>query len=158
MYSAMKKVVLKVSKCRQTNPYVCGPAALKILIEFSGNKITQKQIIKISKPTPKEGTPPRRLISTAKKLRFKVFQKFNAKTKDVEKFISKGLPVMVVYQAWRGGHYSVIYGFDNKYFYVSDPAIDRGFRKIRKDLFVKRWHDYDAYGKLYKRWLMIIKR
>ncbi len=154
----MKKALLNTEKCRQNKPYTCGPASLKILLDFFGKKIPQNRLSILCKANSKDGTSPRNMIKTTKKFGFKITQKFNAKIKDIENYLKKGFPVMVAYQAWGGGHYSIIRGFNQKYFNFSDPAIDRGYRNINKKLFYKRWHDVDLHGKPYSRWLMVLKK
>lgn len=76
----------------------------------------------------------------------------------VENYVSKGWPVILLIQAWKDeddptpypedmedGHYVVVIGSDNQYFYIEDPWIIGSLVYIRKtDLYV-RWHGDTLY-------------
>ena len=153
----MKKAVLQIGTIRQPNNYVCGPATLKLVFDFFGKKISLDEIIFVAKSTFEGGTSPKNLIKTARKFGFKTLQKSNATITDIEKQIEKQFPVIIVYQAWGDGHYSVIYGFNKTYFFISDPAFEKGYRKIKKEVLVNSWHDFDMHGKPFNQWMMVIK-
>ena len=77
--------------------------------------------------------------------------------KDLEIFVSRGVPVIVLIQAWReeedmdkewadlwdDGHYVVVIGVDAKYVYFEEPSILGGIGYIPKGEFMDRWHDTD---------------
>ena len=83
---------------------------------------------------------------------------FNMTMDELEMFVGRGVPVIVLIQAWRGkedfdkewselwgdGHYVVVIGVDAKYVYCEDPSTLGGIGYIPKKEFMDRWHDYDT--------------
>ena len=83
---------------------------------------------------------------------------FNMTMNDLEIFVGRGVPVIVLIQAWRDeededkewidlwddGHYVVVIGVDAKYVYFEEPSILGGIGYIPKKEFMDRWHDYDT--------------
>ena len=148
---------IKVGSYRQKTGYTCGPAVLKIVLHYFGRNFSEKTILKAAGTTKKQGTSHEGLVYVLNKLGYKWVQKENATIQNIEFFIKKKLPVIVDYQAWHGGHYSVICGFDKTHLIVCDPAKDGGFRSINKKLFLKRWHDTGVLrGIKYHQWMMVV--
>lgn len=162
------EVVLKVGNCRQPDYGLCGPAALKIMLDYCGSTVSVSELAKLSE-TNHLGTSPRKLYAAAASLGYRVFQRMQATVDDVESYLRAGLPVLVAYQEYEGrkppknplldeGHYIVIYGSNDQEFLVSDPAKQTGgYRRIPKDFFSKNWYDHDELeDKLYKQWFMVV--
>jgi ABC-type bacteriocin/lantibiotic exporter with double-glycine peptidase domain len=151
----LKKVILPVGHHRQVTPWSCGPSALKIILDYYGNKINPKKIISSTQCTF-EGTLHKGLRNMLFGLGYKFIEKENASLDDIEELILKGMPVMVDYQAYHGGHYSTIIGYDQNRFFISDPASDKKYKWINKQDFLKRWHEEDEPGKIVKKWLLAV--
>lgn len=150
----MKKIHLKVNPFQETlNAGVCGPASVKIVLDYYGVNKSEKELAKLCGTTKSLGTAVEGLAKAFKQLGFKVSIKNNSSFADIEKWLAKGIPVIVDWFT-RGrqdysdsevadGHYSVVCGIDNKYIYLQDPEIG-GMRKLKKDDFMRVWFDFSG--------------
>lgn len=161
-------VKLPVGNYRQPETGLCGPAALKIILDYCNSNVSVNELAKLSE-TNNFGTSPEKLCAAAATLGYRVFHRMHATLDDVESFLKAGLPVLVAYQEYEGrkppknpaideGHYVVIYGSDDQEFLVSDPAKQTGgYKRINKQFFFKHWYDHDELeDKLYKQWFMTV--
>ena len=161
-------VKLLVGNYRQPETGLCGPAALKIILDYCGSNVSVNELVKLSE-TNQLGTSPAKLCVAAATFGHRVFQRQNATIDDVESYIKAGLPVLVAYQEYEGrkppkdpildeGHYVVIYGFNDEELLISDPAKETGgYRRVPKESFLKQWRDHDELeDKLYKQWFMTV--
>ena len=84
----------------------------------------------------------------------KIEIKNEAGFEDIERWLKKGVPVIVDWFT-RGrqdyddsevadGHYSVVIGLDDEYIYLQDPETG-GERKIDREDFMKVWFDFTGY-------------
>lgn len=129
----------------------CGPYSLKVVLDYYGFKISEKKLVKLCGTTRKKGTSEKQLKKAVENFGFKVKIQDNSSFKDIEKWLKKGVPVIVDWFTRgrndyddfdvAGGHYSVCIGLDDKYIYVSDPEIGRVRKMERKD-FLSVWFDY----------------
>lgn len=148
----MNKIILKVKPFQETlYSDLCGPASLKIVLEYYGVSKTEKELAKIAGLKKGLGIDEKGIKKTAEKLGFKVVIKNNSNFKDIEKWLDKRVPVIVNWFT-RGrndypesetadGHYSVVCGLDDRFIYLQDPEIGR-IRKIKKDDFTRVWFDF----------------
>lgn len=143
---------LKVKSFQETlNSGMCGPASLKIVFDYFGVNKSEKELAKLIGVTKNLGTGVDGLTRVAKQIGFKVSIKNNGSFVDIEKWLAKGVPLIVDWFT-RGrqdysesdvadGHYSVVCGIDSKYIYLQDPEIG-SIRKIEKDDFKRVWFDF----------------
>lgn len=140
-------IVLPVMAYRQSVPYSCGPAALKIVLEFLGTSLSEKELMRRAKTTFKNGTDPINLVLAVKTLGYKVVWKQNWTANEVKKMILDGQPIICNFQftpKYGEGHYAVIIGFTkNREFILADPAFNDGFRKIKINKFMKQWYELE---------------
>lgn len=133
------------------NAGMCGPASLKILLDYYGIDKNERELAELTKTTARLGTNDKEIERAAKKLGFKVAIKNNSSFSDVEKWLKKDVPPIVNWFT-RGrvdyddsqvadGHYSVVYGLDKDFIYLQDPEIG-GIRKITRDDFKRVWFDF----------------
>ena len=158
--------MLKVKPFQETlHKNMCGPASLKILLDYYGVSRTEKELAILCKLKTDLGVDDKGIKSAAEKLGFKVEIKNNSNFKDIEKWLNKGVPVMVDWFT-RGradysdyevstGHYSVVAGLDSKYIYLQDPEIGK-IRKLKKEYFMMVWFDF--LGKYIKPNELIIRQ
>ena len=168
----MHTIILPVRRHLQMGHFDCGPATLKIILDSLGRKMSEKTLMRICHTNKKAGTNPRNLIVALKKLGVKHKLYRHGDKKILEDSI-RGLNLCIVdYQAWMvsdefkkldAGHYSVIFGFNEDYYYFSDPAKHHtpkdkewGYRTVRKDLFFKRWKDISAKGEKFFHWMIAV--
>ena len=90
----MKKILLKVRPFQETRG-MCGPASLKIVLDYYGIAKTEKELAKLCKTTRSLGTSNEAIKNTAEKLGFKVTTKRNSSFKDIEVWLKRGVPVIV---------------------------------------------------------------
>ena len=148
----MKKILLDVKPFQETlNADMCGPASLKIVLEYYGVNKSEDELAQLCKFKKGLGVDDRGIKTAAEKLGLRVVIKNNSSFKDIEKWFKKEVPVIVDWFT-RGrndypesetadGHYSVVAGLDNKFIYLQDPEIGR-IRKIKKDDFMRVWFDF----------------
>jgi hypothetical protein len=130
---------------------MCGPASLKMALDYYGIKKSEKELASLTGATPRFGTDEKGLAKAARKLGFKVIVKNNSSFGDMGRWLQKGVPLIVDWFT-RGrsdypdstvadGHYSVVCGIDSKYIYLQDPEIGKE-RKIEKSDFRRVWFDF----------------
>lgn len=148
----MKKIFLKVRNFAGT-PFRgwCGPSTLKIIFDFYGLNIAEKKLAQLCGTNREFGTNVKKMEKVSKDFGFKFRIQDNSNFKEIEKWLKKGIPVIVDWFT-RGrndyndsdvadGHYSVVVGLDDKYIYVSDPEIGR-VRKMEREKFLMVWFDF----------------
>jgi ABC-type bacteriocin/lantibiotic exporter with double-glycine peptidase domain len=148
----MKK--LKVKHFQETlYGSFCGPATLKMILDFYGIHETEKNLAMIMKKDKEVGTEARDFLRAAKKFNLRFYMKDRASFSDIEKWLKKGVPPIVDWFT-RGrtdysdadiadGHYSVVAGLDKNFIYLQDPEIGK-MRKLKRDDFLKVWFDFDG--------------
>jgi len=148
----MKKITLDVKPFQETlHAGMCGPASLKIVLDYYGINLSEKKLAGLTRTTRKTGANDQGIANAAKSLGFRVQIKNKSGLDDIEKWLKKGAPVIVNWFT-RGrsdysnsevadGHYSVVAGLDDKHIYLQDPEIGE-LRKIEKDDFMKVWFDF----------------
>ncbi len=146
--------MLKVKPFQETlHANTCGPASLKIVLDYYGTYKTEKELAKICKISKKLGTNDKGIKNAAEKLGFKVTIKNNSTFSDIQEWLKKKVPVIVDWFT-RGrsdysdsetsdGHYSVVMGLDNKFIYLQDPEIGKA-RKIKRNDFMRVWFDFEG--------------
>jgi len=144
--------MLKVKPFQETlNAGMCGPASLKIVLNYYGVEKSEKELAKLCGAKKDLGTDALGIKRAAESLGFKVRIKNNSGFKDIEDWLKKGVPVIVDWFT-RGridysdaevadGHYSVVTGLDKKYIYLQDPEIGK-IRKLSREDFLTVWFDF----------------
>jgi len=142
--SKAKKVFfrLPVGTYRQSNEDNCGPAALKIVLDFYNKKLSEKKLVSLL-GTTREGTDPEAFLKVAEYLGFRAYYLKNMTVSQVKEFVKEGIPVIANHTTPDPieGHYAVIMGFSEDEFVISDPAEDSGYivKKIVK--FMRDWYE-----------------
>jgi ABC-type bacteriocin/lantibiotic exporter with double-glycine peptidase domain len=133
--------MIKIKPFRQS-PGLCGPASLKVVMDYYGVFVSEKEIAEAAGATKEKGVSLPGLIKAAKHFNFKTFSKKNGSLQDLEKFLSKKIPVIVDWFLEDDGHYSVVVDIGRKNILLSDPSLDGGKRKILRETFLKLWFDF----------------
>jgi len=151
----MKKILLNVKPFQETlNADMCGVASLKIVLNYLGIDKTENELAKLTDLILGLGVSDQSIAKVAKSLDLKVEIKNESSFKDIEDWLGKRVPVIVNWFT-RGrqdynsskvadGHYSVVFGIDEKYIYLQDPEIGAE-RKIEREDFMKVWFDFTGY-------------
>lgn len=133
--------MIKVKLFRQT-PGLCGPASLKMVLDFYGKEFSEKELARASGYCPEQGTNPQGILSAAKKLGFQGLLREKSSLDELEAIINKGIPVIVDWFWEDEGHYSVVVGFNKKNIILADPSLKR-LRKMEKEKFLRVWFDFE---------------
>ncbi len=148
----MNKIMLKIKPFQEKlNCSYCGPATLKILLNYYGIEKSERELANMSGWDKDLGIDDKGIRRAAESLGFKVEIKNNSSYKDIQKWLDKGIPVIVNWFT-RGrndypesetadGHYSVVAGLDNRFIYLQDPEIGK-MRKIKRYDFMRVWFDF----------------
>src|SRR3990167_5451565 len=151
----MQKILLKVKPFQETlHADMCGPASLKIVMDYYGLNESEEELAKLTKLVPGLGVDDKSIVDAAKTLGFKAEIQDESNFEDIENWLQKGVPVIVDWFT-RGrqdyddsevsdGHYSVVIGLDDEYIYLQDPETG-GERKIDREDFMKVWFDFAGY-------------
>jgi len=138
--------ILPVGTYRQSVVWTCGPAAMKIVLDYLRWPVSEPYLVKLTKCTPKKGTTPQEIVEAAKKMNFNAYHKVGMTADEVKDLIKKGNPVIANFQykhKFGEGHYSVIVGFNDEYFILSDPAEKAGYRMVKIKDFIDQWYELE---------------
>jgi len=134
-------ITLDVKPFEQTKG-LCGPASLKMVLEYFGIDKTEKELAKISGANSSRGSSAKGLIRAAKKSGLKGFVKDFCELKDIEKYVLiKKIPVIVDWFSVDDGHYSVVVGIDKENIYLQDPEWGE-MRAMDLETFKRVWFDF----------------
>jgi len=144
-----------LKQTRQATEYSCGASALQSVLSYWGKDIDEEDLMKILGTNPEVGTYPEDIVRVARSLGFEAEVKENLTVDYIEASTKKGVPVIVLGQAWRSqkdsgmypedawadGHYFVALAVDKDYVYFEDPFIRmvKGFAP--RDEFERVWHN-----------------
>jgi len=138
--------MIKLKPFHQT-PGFCGPASLKMVLDYYGISVSEAEIAGISGASREKGTPIEGLIKAARHFGFQVFLKKNSTLDDLRYFVKREIPVIVDWFLEDEGHYSVVVDIDKKNIVLMDPFLKRVFIYVRKrkmplEKFFKVWFDF----------------
>ncbi|MSR71654.1 MAG: hypothetical protein EXS50_03260 [Candidatus Taylorbacteria bacterium] len=162
----MSKVILDVKPFQETlHADMCGPASLKIILHYYGIEKSETELAKLTHLVPGLGIDDTSIVDAARTLGFKAEIKNESDFSDIEKWLKRGVPLIIDWFT-RGrndysdnevadGHYSVVYGIDDIYVYIQDPETG-SVRKIGKEDFMKVWFDF--LGKVIKPNELVIRQ
>ncbi len=122
---------------------LCGPASLKMVLEYFGIKKSEKELAKLCRANPHHGTTATNMVLAAKKLGFKAAYKDFSSIKEIKKYLDKKIPVIVDWFSLDDGHYSVVAGIDTKFIYLQDPELGK-INKIDLITFQRVWFDFEG--------------
>lgn len=144
--------LLPLKPFRET-PSMCGPASLKMVLEYYGVEKSEQDLALLCDSSPELGTSAEKIKSAAESLGFKVEIKNNSTFEDIQQWLGKKVPLIVDWFTRGGngytdsdiadGHYSVVVGLDKEYIYLQDPEIGR-LRKMKKNDFMVVWFDFEG--------------
>jgi predicted double-glycine peptidase len=133
--------MLKVKAFKQKKGF-CGPASLKMVLDYFGLKKSEKELAKLSGATKTAGVGGENLLKAAKKLGFKGFLKDFSEISDIKKYVlERKIPVIVDWFSQDEGHYSVVVDIDKKNIYLQDPELGK-IRKLDIKTFKRVWFDF----------------
>ncbi len=137
-------IMLKVRPFRQQKSGFCGPASLKMVLDYYGVKKSEKELAELSGCTISKGVKAEGLLQAAKKLGFKGFIKDFSDIKDLRKYVlKKKIPVIVDWFSTDEGHYSPVVDINQENIYLQDSEL-RGIRTMKIKTFRRVWFDFSG--------------
>lgn len=138
--------MIKLKPFRQT-PGLCGPASLKMVMDYYGVSVSEAELTRLSGATKEKGISIGGLIKAAKRFGFKTFLKKNSSLTDIRYFIKRKIPVIVDWFQEDDGHYSVVVDVDKDNVILMDPALRKFLiyirrRKFPRETFFRVWFDF----------------
>jgi ABC-type bacteriocin/lantibiotic exporter with double-glycine peptidase domain len=152
--------MLAMPDVRQHTVYACGAAALQAVLGYFGIDSRQDTLMAKLGTNAEIGTRWWEIEHLARDYGLDATDYEHLSEADLERFIDKGMPVIIALQAWvdgppggledwrqrtRDGHYIITTGYDAENFYFEDPATF-GIGYIPRAELDARWHDFDEYG------------
>ena len=157
--------LLPVKIFTQSDDSLCGPASIKMILDFYEHKVEESEIDKLCNNTYELGTDDKNMKLACESLGYQVVIKNNSTFDDINSYLLKNIPVIVdwfsgghspieskkesfIYQSslsidytLPNGHSSVVIGLDDEFIYIIDPEISE-IRKIKRDDFIRVWFDF----------------
>jgi len=144
-----------LKQTRQATEYSCGASALQSVLSYWGKDVDEEDLMKILGTNPEVGTYPDDIVRAARSLGFEAEVKDNLTVDDVEASTNRGIPVIILGQAWvsrkasdaspadswADGHYMVALAVDRDYVYFEDPFVRMGKGFIPRKDFEAQWHN-----------------
>ena len=131
----------------------CGPASLRIVLDYYGVEKTEEEVAKICGRDPDIRTDASSIKKAAVSFGFKAEIQNDSSFDDIQRWLDKKVPVIVDWFT-RGradyddsevpdGHYSVVVGLDKDNIYLQDPEIGK-MRTLKRDDFMRVWFDFKS--------------
>lgn len=134
--------MLKVSPFEQSAHGYCGPACLKMVLEYFGVKKSERELVRLTGATQTNGIGAKGLLKAARGIGFRGFVKDYATFVDLRTYaVRRKIPVIVDWFSEDDGHYSVVMGIDRKRIVLADPEFGRR-RAFPLSVFRRVWFDY----------------
>lgn len=153
-----------VPPIEQQQSYTCGPAALAAVIRRFGRTVGESYLSRQLGSDPDVGTPPAKMLAGARALGLDAGARESMTLAELERHVILGRPVLVCLQAlnepaggWEGGHWCVVTGRDGGTILLADPATGDAARRVPKAEFVRRWHDRDGDGRIYRQFGIVCR-
>ncbi|MEK7620631.1 MAG: cysteine peptidase family C39 domain-containing protein [Patescibacteria group bacterium] len=145
---------LNVPHGYQPNDYTCGPKSLWMVLRYYKKRVPLSTLVTLCETTVKTGTRRRALERTMRHFGFQVHAKPDAHLNDVQKWIEKGVPVIINFREWDEdiSHYAVIVGMTKTQVVLHDPSHGSDI-KISHEEFTSRW--YGKHHTKFTQWMMV---
>lgn len=142
------------------SPGLCGPASLKILLDYYGKTFTEGELAELCNATAERGTDHADMVAAVAAIGGEPVEKIGASVDDIRGYVEKEIPVIVGWYSEYGepgDHYSVVYAIDNETVSMMDPEREDGSVTMSVTEFEKVWYDFDGPDDVrVERWMMAI--
>ncbi|MEW5937222.1 MAG: peptidase C39 family protein [Candidatus Thermoplasmatota archaeon] len=134
--------------------YTCGPASLKMVLEYLGTEAHRDILRRIAESDEHVGTNYRGMIRAVRYHGHRCFVRKNASPRDMHYFLRMNLPVVINWyiDAEKTGHFSVVVGLSKGYITINDPAHGPRVR-MKLERFLEVWHDTTGRN---RNWMMVV--
>ena len=133
--------MLNLKPYRRQIKSFCGPASLKIVLDYYGVSVTEKEIAEVAGATIEAGVSPEGLVKAAKHFGFNAFLKEGSTLYDLRYYLDKKIPVIVDWFWENDGHYGVVADIDEENITLRDSSFWK-IRKMSLEIFLGVWFDY----------------
>jgi ABC-type bacteriocin/lantibiotic exporter with double-glycine peptidase domain len=142
--------MITVPYYKQEKPYSCGPACLRMVLEYLGLKFTENELIQIC-GTTRLGTAYFRIGEVAESLNFEAETFSQIEREGLDRLLEEG-PVIALmdpsklYGGISGiGHFVVIIGKEERQVVYHNPIMGEAL-KINAERFFQAWQEFDLRG------------
>jgi predicted double-glycine peptidase len=158
--SCQRQKLLDFPDTRQSYGYSCGPGAVQVVMAYYGEDFHESTLINLLKTDTSEGTFVRDINRFFHYNGLETDLRENMTIDDLCRYIDRGIPVIILIQAWgnksdlvkgykdcwNDGHFVVVTGYSKDNILFSDPSLyTTGY--IPKAELNLRWHDLDEITK-----------
>lgn len=161
--------MLAVPHHRQRTAFSCGPASLRIALEYFGVEVPEAEISEAVGCSSEHGSSPGALARYARKRGLIARSRRNLSLADLRADIRAYRVPIVAMQAWGGpgvdlssssdhGHYCLVVGVSTDRVTLCDPSAKTKHIHLDPETFLARWHDKCAQGRNYERWALTVRR
>lgn len=151
--------MLELKPFIQSDDSLCGPACMKMVLDYYGISIEEQELAKMVNHTYELGCTNEAMEQAFQRLGFKVFYKTNATIEDLDLFTSLNMPVIVDWFPEGEGHSSIVLGVSSGCVLIQDPLEYHG-KAIKKEDFNRCWFDFTGdvitSDNLVPRYMMVI--
>lgn len=136
--------VMEVKPVLQT-PGLCGPAALRMVLEYYGIRVSEGRVARLSCATKGKGTTAEGIIKAAKSFGLHALLKDNSSIADLDYFVKRNIPVIVDWFEEDDGHYSVVFHIEEgKIFLANSSSNIRKAKEVEMpaEKFLRVWFDF----------------
>ena len=145
---------------KQETKYSCGAAAMRMIFEHFGIKMTEKEVAMLLHCQKDEGVWNEAFPDVAEMYKFNFVVGRHAEIKTLRSLTKQGYKIIVGYFSVidKNGHYSVVRKIDSNYIYFWDPDPTYGPRhKYTLRYFKQVWRSDPRYDKE-KAWFIALRK
>jgi len=127
------------------SPGLCGPAALRIVLEYYGMAASEEKLARLCLATKSKGTTAEGMIKAAKSFDLQVLLKDDSSIADLAYFVGRKIPVIVDWFDEDDGHYSVVFHLDNESIFLMNSSSRISEAKemaMPLEKFLRVWFDF----------------
>lgn len=164
--------VLGLKPFVQSDDSRCGPAVVKMILDYYGIEVTEDELCPKLQHTYELGCKNSDMENLFKEYGLKIFPKENGTIEELKHWVNQGVPVIVDWFTpgverndlfMPNGHASIIVGVDDKNVKLLDPE-HGGVRLIPHVEFMRVWFDWEnteelsSDSKLVLRYMLPVKK
>ncbi len=134
--------MIPVAPFMQGGDGYCGPACLKIVLQYYGISVKEEELIGVSYCSVEHGLPGEALLDAARRYGLEGEIRDRSELDELSDYVNQQkIPVIVNWFDSFDGHYSVAVGLDEENVYLADPELGH-LRALRRDIFLRLWFDF----------------
>lgn len=143
--------MLKITPFKQSDSSRCGPAVIKMVLDYYGITASEDDIAKRCHWTYELGCTNSQMKKAIESYGLESEIYNNSTLEDVEYWLKQDIPVIVDWftpganpalSDMPNGHSSIVVDIDSEWVHLMDPEIGK-VRKIRREEFMRVWFDWE---------------